>query len=181
MLSSILPVFRVWYSFCVILSFGTVSSKHSLNVLAVFLSEVTNTFFSTKLVLWLVFTSLPKSGLTVVQNFLLSVIANIWKCSFLTFFDDIHREKLCIYSIQYKNGCLAASDLFHKFTQSIKFYTLRITRIGYRCLKNVIHQIVSKNKWLLLSATQNLGCFCSGKRFFFEVLFYSQPKEDRFF
>ena len=25
------------------------------------------------------------------------------------------------YSIQYKNGCLAASDLFHMFTQSVKF------------------------------------------------------------
>ena len=31
-----------------------------------------------------------------------------------------HREKL-FYSIQYKNGCLAASELFHMFTQSIKF------------------------------------------------------------
>ena len=37
--------------------------------------------------------------------------------------NDTHREKLCFYSIQYKNGCLAASDFFHIFTQSIKFYT----------------------------------------------------------
>ena len=36
--------------------------------------------------------------------------------------NDIHREKLS-YSIQYKNGCLAASDLFYMFTRSIKFYT----------------------------------------------------------
>ena len=30
--------------------------------------------------------------------------------------NDTHREKL-FYSIQYKNGCLADSDLFHMFTQ----------------------------------------------------------------
>ena len=34
------------------------------------------------------------------------------------FFNDTHREN----SIQYNNGCLAPSDLFHMFTQSIKFY-----------------------------------------------------------
>ena len=51
---------------------------------------------------------------------------------------------------------LAASDLFHMSTQSIKFYTLYYQ---YRCLKNVIHQIDSKSGWLLLSASlrQNLG------------------------
>ena len=32
-----------------------------------------------------------------------------------------YREKL-FYSIQYKNGWLAASDVFDMFTQSIKFY-----------------------------------------------------------
>ena len=36
--------------------------------------------------------------------------------------NDTHREKL-FYSVQDKNGCLAASDLFHMFTQSVKFYT----------------------------------------------------------
>ena len=30
--------------------------------------------------------------------------------------------KTVFYSIQYKNGCLAASDLFDMFTQWIKFY-----------------------------------------------------------
>ena len=34
------------------------------------------------------------------------------------------RGKSVFYSIQNKNACLAASDLFHIFTQSIKFYTL---------------------------------------------------------
>ena len=36
-------------------------------------------------------------------------------------FNDTHREKL-FYSIQYKNGWLAACDLFDMFTQSVKFY-----------------------------------------------------------
>ena len=54
------------------------------------------------------------------------------------------------YSVQYKNGCLAASDLFHMFIQSIHSIT-RIKRV--RCLKNVIHQIDSKNECLLLSAS----------------------------
>ena len=30
---------------------------------------------------------------------------------------------LTILTIQYHNGCLAASDLFHMFTQRIKVYT----------------------------------------------------------
>ena len=37
------------------------------------------------------------------------------------FLNDSHRIKLS-YSVQYKNGWLAASDLFDMFTQSIKFY-----------------------------------------------------------
>ena len=36
--------------------------------------------------------------------------------------NDTDREKM-FYSIQCKNGCLAASDLFHLFKQSVKFYT----------------------------------------------------------
>ena len=59
--------------------------------------------------------------------------------------------KTVFYSVQYKNGWLAASDLFHVFTQSIKFYyTLYYTYKECRCLENVIHQIDSKNEWLLL-------------------------------
>ena len=63
-------------------------------------------------------------------------------------------EKSCVLlnSIQYKNGCLAASDLFHMFIQSLKFYTFH-----YHILKStdayLIHQIDSKNEWLLLSAS----------------------------
>ena len=45
---------------------------------------------------------------------------SLWAC--FEIFNDAHREKL-FYSIQYKNGWSAASDLFHMFTESIKFYT----------------------------------------------------------
>ena len=38
-------------------------------------------------------------------------------------FNDTHKERLVFHSIQYRNGWLAASDLFDMFTQSIKFYT----------------------------------------------------------
>ena len=45
----------------------------------------------------------------------------------LSIINDTHREKLR-YSVQYKNGWLAASDLFDVFTQSI-FIIHCITRI----------------------------------------------------
>ena len=54
------------------------------------------------------------------------------------------------HSVQCRNDWLAASDVFYIFTQSIKFYTFHYQ---YRCLKNVIHQIDSKNRWLLLLAS----------------------------
>ena len=57
------------------------------------------------------------------------------------------------YSIQYKNGRLAVSDLVHIFTQPTNFYTLYYTFKEYIYLKNVIHQIDSNNEWLLLSAS----------------------------
>ena len=53
-------------------------------------------------------------------------------------------------SIQYRNGWLAASNLFYMFTQPVKFYAFHYQ---YRCLKNVIAQIDSKKGWLLLSAS----------------------------
>ena len=69
--------------------------------------------------------------------------------------NDTHRLRLVFHSIQYRNGWLVPSDLFHVFTQSIKSCTFRHQ---YRCL-NVIHQTDSKNGSLLLSASlrQNLG------------------------
>ena len=71
----------------------------------------------------------------------------------------------------------------HNQLSSIRF----ITRIKeYRCVKNVIHQIDSKNKWLLLSAsfTAKSGlffCLNTGKHFFVEVSFGRQQTEHRFF
>ena len=52
--------------------------------------------------------------------------------------------KTVFYSIQCKNGWLAASDLFDIFLQSIKFYYT----FYYHGLtvKNEIHQIDSKNE-----------------------------------
>ena len=73
----------------------------------------------------------------------------IYIIKLLYLFNDTHRERLMFHSIQYRNGWLTAFDLFDMFTQSIKFY---IFHYQYRCLKNLIHQIDSKNGWLLLSA-----------------------------
>ena len=60
------------------------------------------------------------------------------------------------YSFQYKNGCLTASDHFHMFTRSIKFYTFH-----YYVLKSTgaIHEIDIENECLLLSVsfTAKLG------------------------
>ena len=64
-----------------------------------------------------------------------------------------HREKLSFTQYSARNVWLAASDLFRKFTQSIKvsIHSIIIYQ-EYRYLKNVIHQIDSKNEWFLLSA-----------------------------
>ena len=68
---------------------------------------------------------------------------------------SIGRKRLVFHSIHCRNDWLAASDLFHMLALPIKFYTFHYQ---YRCLKNEIHQIDSKNGWLLLSASlrQNL-------------------------
>ena len=68
-------------------------------------------------------------------------------------------RKTVFYSVQYKNGWLAASDLFYMFTQSVKFYmfhchVLKMYSLKmYSCLENMILQTDSKNEWLLLSAS----------------------------
>ena len=59
-----------------------------------------------------------------------------------------HRERLVFYSIQCRNGWLAASDLFD--TQLSSVHSI-ISTDAWK--KNVIHQIDSKNGWLLLSAS----------------------------
>ena len=60
--------------------------------------------------------------------------------------NDTHMEELCFIQFStriYWNRSLAASDLFHMFTQSVKF---SIFHTEYRCLKKVIHEIDTKNK-----------------------------------
>ena len=68
----------------------------------------------------------------------------------------------CLDNTQYKNGCLAASDLFHMFTQSIKFHTfhypvLKSTDVWKMWLikswRYNTDQIDSQNEWLLLLAS----------------------------
>ena len=54
------------------------------------------------------------------------------------------------HSIQYKMAGWLLLIFLICFTQSIEFYTFHYQ---YRCLKNVIYQIDSKNEWLLLSAS----------------------------
>ena len=97
-----------------------------------------------------------------IEQFLLVLVTNT------------HRERLMFHSVQYRNGWLAASDLFDMFTQSIKFYTFHY---WYSWLKNVIHQTAIKNGWLLVSesftAKFGLVCLNTGKRFFLEVSFSS--------
>ena len=50
-------------------------------------------------------------------------------------------EKSVFYSIHYENCYFAASELFHMFTQSVKFYTFychilkRGTHLGFNAIK----------------------------------------------
>ena len=101
---------------------------------------------------------------------------------FMTSLTILTGKRLVFHSIQYRNGCLAAFDRFDMFAQSIKFFTLHYQ---YRCLKNMIHQIDSKNGWLLLSAsfTAKFGLVfvLTLENIFLEVSFSSQQKEHRFF
>ena len=97
------------------------------------------------------------------RKFRLNALQKSYVCIIFAKVNDTHRERLVVHSIStgmagwlvvhsihYRNDWLAASNLFDMFTQSIKFYTFHYQ---YRCLKNVIHQIDSKNGWLLLSAS----------------------------
>ena len=69
------------------------------------------------------------------RNYFLTIL--IWK-------------NLCFTEKIHSNARLVSSDVFHMFTQSINFFLIPLS---YSCLKNVIHQIDSKNEWLLLSIT----------------------------
>ena len=64
--------------------------------------------------------------------------------------------KNCVLLNSVQECCLAASDIFHMLTHSIKFLHIPLSRIiECRCLKKVIHKIDSKNEWLFLSAGFN--------------------------
>ena len=67
--------------------------------------------------------------------------------------NDTHTEQeLVLCWIQYKihwNTRLAASDVFICLHNQLSY----LIPLWYRCLKNVVHQIGSKNEWLLLSVT----------------------------
>ena len=86
--SSMFRVFHIWHSFCIILIFDAISSKYSLNALAISSSEITGIFFFqlNQFYDWFLL-FLLKRGLTVVQNYLLSVISDILKVSYLSFFN----------------------------------------------------------------------------------------------
>ena len=59
----------------------------------------------------------------------------------------------CISLNEYKNGCLAASASFSLYLHNqLSSINVIIMYQEYSCLKNVIHQIVSKTEWLLFSA-----------------------------
>ena len=45
------------------------------------------------------------------------------------FFNDTHREGLVFHSIQYSNGCLAASDLSPMFTQLSSIHSIISTDV----------------------------------------------------
>ena len=92
---------------------------------------------------------MPYKSLMYV-SYLLKLTILTGKCWWFTQFSTGMAGWLVVHSIHYRNDWLAASDLFDMFTQSIKIYTFHYQ---YRCLKNVIHQIDSKNGGLLLSAS----------------------------
>ena len=61
--------------------------------------------------------------------------------------------KNCVLLNSVQECCLAASDIFHMLTHSIKLLHIPLSRIRERrCLKKVIHQIDIKKEWLFLSA-----------------------------
>ena len=66
--------------------------------------------------------------------------------------------KNCILFISVQEwlvGCFLPFSCVYKyswFTKSIKFFYYRVLRVQ-KCLKNVIHQIDSKNDWLLLQTS----------------------------
>ena len=86
--SSMFRVFHIWHSFCIILSFDAISSNHSLKALAISSSEITGIYFFqlNQFYDWFLLFC-QKGDLAVVQNFFLSVISDILKVFYLSFFN----------------------------------------------------------------------------------------------
>ena len=59
-------------------------------------------------------------------------------------------KNLCFTEKIHWNTRLVASDVFHMFTQSIKFFYFHYRTDVW---KNMIHQIDSKNEWFLVWVT----------------------------
>ena len=86
--------------------------------------------------------------------------------------NDTHREKLVLYWIQGKNSLKYKIGCFWRFTYVYTINIALLIPLSYICLKNVIHQIYSKNKWLLLYGKTWVGfCLNTQKSFFLEFSF----------
>ena len=66
-------------------------------------------------------------------------------CVNMTLFNERYSQEKTVLLSSGMAGWLLLT--FFMFTQPIKLYTFHYQ---YRCLKDVIHQIDSKNEWLLL-------------------------------
>ena len=67
------------------------------------------------------------------------------------FLNDTHMEEPVLYWIQYKNWLKYRVGCFWRFSYVYAINWVLLIPLSYRCLKNVIHHIDSKNEWLLLS------------------------------
>ena len=71
----------------------------------------------------------------------------------LDYFNDIHLEKICFIQFSTRMAdWLLLTFLIRLYNQLSSVMHSAITYKNYRWLKNVVHQIESKNKWLLLLA-----------------------------
>ena len=77
---------------------------------------------------------------------ILSVTRSMWYRQF----NDTHMKELALYWIQYKNPFKYKVGCCWRFSYVYTSNKVLLIPLSCRCLKNVIHQIGSKNEWLLL-------------------------------
>ena len=65
--------------------------------------------------------------------------------------NDTHREKFALDWIHHKNSLKYKVGCLWRFSYICTINYVLLIPLSYRCLKNVIHQIDSKNEWLFLS------------------------------